>query len=89
MERLEPVRSHGWTWPDNGAGMHLLLRHRSGASVRRVAAASSLALALLSTYRTTPSRDDGLFLRFGALGMAALRAGAEELLAAISATKLP
>jgi len=81
VHELAPLAALGWTWPRNAAGMHLLVRHERGDYVRAVAAASSLELALLSSYRIARTSGDGLFLRFGALDAAGLRAGAEELVA--------
>ncbi|HUK86884.1 MAG TPA: hypothetical protein VLT85_04405 [Terriglobales bacterium] len=78
---LAPLTARGWTWSNNPAGMHLLVRHARGDYVRAVAVASPLDLALLSSYRVTPSRDDGLFLRFGALDPAGLQAGTAALVA--------
>ena len=82
VEGLKPLTTLGWMWSSNPAGMHLLLRHERGDYVRAVAAASSLDLALLSTYRAARTRDDGLFLRFGALDGTSLSAGAAALVAA-------
>jgi DNA-binding transcriptional MocR family regulator len=73
------MKALGWTWPANPAGMHLLLHHDEGRYVRAVARANGLDLALLSAYRQARSRDDGLFLRFGALDGPALMAGARTL----------
>jgi GntR family transcriptional regulator / MocR family aminotransferase len=81
VEGLAPLAALGWTWPRNPAGMHLLVRHGRGDYVRAVAAASPLELALLSSYRIARTSGDGLFLRFGALDAASLRAGTEELVA--------
>lgn len=81
VEGLAPLAALGWTWSNNSAGMHLLVRHQRGDYVRAVAAASSLDLALLSTYRVARTTDDGLFLRFGALDRASLRAGVTALVA--------
>ncbi len=78
---LAPLAARGWTWSSNPAGLHLLVRHPAGGSVRALAAASSLDLALLSAYRAQPARDDGLFLRFGGLDAASLRAGVAALVA--------
>jgi GntR family transcriptional regulator/MocR family aminotransferase len=78
---LIPMAAHGWTWPDNPAGMHLLVRHKRGEYVRQVARSSSLDLALLSRYRASRAQDDGLFLRFGALSPGGLQAGVEDLTA--------
>ena len=87
VEGLDPLAARGWRWPDNRAGLHLLLRHRSAGSVRAVAAASTLDLALLGSYRARPARDDGLFLRFGGLGMATLRAATAALVATVQKTR--
>lgn len=86
LEGLAPLAARGWTWSPNAAGMHLLLRHPQGKYVRAVAAASSLDLALLSSYRSARSCDDGIFLRFGALDTASLQAGIAALLAAVKKT---
>ena len=80
-ERLAPMKDCGWTWSNNSAGMHLLVRHKNGAYVRNVAKASPLDLALLSRYRAAYTHDDGLFLRFGALDEKTLHTAAEELVA--------
>jgi GntR family transcriptional regulator/MocR family aminotransferase len=81
---LGSLSAKGWTWSSNPAGFHLLLRHPAGHVVRRIAARSGLDLALLSSYRLRPALDDGLFLRFGGLSTAELRAAMPELLAAVS-----
>jgi GntR family transcriptional regulator/MocR family aminotransferase len=81
VEGLAPLAALGWTWSSNPAGLHLLVRHERGDYVRAVAAASSLDLALLSTYRVARTSDDGLFLRFGALDRASLTAGVTALVA--------
>jgi GntR family transcriptional regulator / MocR family aminotransferase len=78
-EGLAPLAACGWTWSSNPAGMHLLAAHERGAYVRAVAESSSLDLALLSSYRTARGRDDGLFLRFGALEPASLRSATAQL----------
>jgi hypothetical protein len=62
--------------------MHLLVRHERGEYARSVAKAGTLDLALLSRYRALRGRDDGLFLRFGALSPDRLQAGVEELVKA-------
>ena len=85
LEGLGPLASDGWTWSNNPAGVHLLIRHKSGKYVRGVARSSSLDLALLSSYRMVPGRDDGLFLRFGGLDEASLAAGIAAL---VRATKM-
>jgi len=76
---LSPMAADGWSWPSAPAGMHLLVTHPDGAYVRAVARASQLDLALLSSYRQLRRRDDGLFLRFGALDAPTLTAGAKAL----------
>jgi len=81
VEGLTPLAARGWAWSSNPAGLHLLVRHPAGDYVRAIAAASSLDLALLSSYRVGSARDDGLFLRFGGLGPASLRAGVAALVA--------
>ncbi len=88
VEGLAPLAALGWTWSNNPAGMHLLLRHKNGDYVRAVAAASSLDLALLSSYRATRAHGDGLFLRFGALDPPGLRAGVTALVAAARKSRL-
>jgi GntR family transcriptional regulator/MocR family aminotransferase len=80
VEGLAPMARLGWTWSSNAAGMHLLLGHRRGKYVRAVAQASRLDLALLSQYRMSRVRDDGLFLRYGALDFPALQSAMEELI---------
>jgi GntR family transcriptional regulator/MocR family aminotransferase len=79
-EGLVPAKSLGWTWSSNPAGMHLLIRHRSGVYVRSVVQSSRLDLALLSRYRVARVAEDGLFLRFGALDSSTLVTSVEELL---------
>lgn len=79
VEGIASMTKLGWTWSGNPAGMHLLVRHRRGEYVRSIAQASRLDLALLSRYRTTRLRDDGLFLRYGALDPSALQSGVQEL----------
>ena len=86
VEGLKSLTAQGWTWPDNPAGMHLMMSHKKGDYVRAVAATSSLDLALLSSYRVSQARDDGIFLRFGALDKASLQAGIDVL--ASSAKKM-
>ncbi|HET7840850.1 MAG TPA: PLP-dependent aminotransferase family protein, partial [Terriglobia bacterium] len=81
IESLAPLAQRGWSWSNNPAGMHLLVRHSNGERVRAVARASSLDLALLSSYRIQRAREDGLFLRFGALDTVGLEAGAATLVA--------
>ena len=79
VEGLAPTASLGWTWSNNAAGMHLLVRHRNGDYVRSVVQRSRLDLALLSRYRTARVREDGLFLRFGALDSSTLRTSVQQL----------
>ena len=83
LDGLEPLAARGWKWPQRPAGMHLMLRHADGRAVRKVAAASSLKLALLSSYRVSRASDDGLFLRFGGLDSDSLQAGIQKLVAEI------
>jgi len=86
---LSPLLHRGWTWSSNPAGLHLLVRHRDGRHVERVAArAPQLDLALLRAYRARPAPDDGLFLRFGSLDMASLREGVATLVEAERRTPL-
>ena len=87
LEGLAPLAAGGWTWPGNPAGMHLLVSHERGRYVRAVAASSSLDLALLHSYRVARARDDGLFLRFGALDAASLRDGVAALVATAGKVK--
>lgn len=87
VEGLAPIAVRGWTWSDNPAGMHLLVRHKRGEYVRTIAKTSSLDLALLSKYRAARAQDDGLFLRFGALGPESLQAGLDELIAVAKGNK--
>ena len=82
VDGLAPLAARGWTWPDHPVGMHMLARHARGEYVRKIARTSTLDLALLSRYRTARTRDDGLFLRFGALDAESLHAGIEELVVA-------
>lgn len=82
VEGFAPLAARGWTWSNNPAGMHLLVSHPTGDYVRAIAAASSLNLALLSSYRAASARDDGLFLRFGGLSPASLRVGVSSLVGA-------
>jgi len=62
--------------------MHLLLRHPDSAEVRGTAEASGLDLRRLNSYRQHAAKGDGLLLRFGGLGLPAIRAGVEQLVAA-------
>ena len=87
-EGLAPLAAGGWTLSSNPVGMHLLVAHENGAYVRAVAASSSLDLALVSSYRLARRRDDGLFLRFGALDPTTLQGAITELIRAAHRTKL-
>jgi len=87
--RLLPLAERGWSWSGNPAGLHLLVRHASGAQVRAVAGASGLELAYLSAYRSRRAADDGLLLRFGGLDLESVRAGARALVAAERASPTP
>ncbi len=87
VEALAPMKALGWTWPSATGGMHLLIRHVDGRYVRAVAGAEGLDLALLSTYRHARRRDDGLFLRFGALDGPALAAGGQMLVEAAASAR--
>ena len=84
---LAPLREQGWSWPANPVGLQIMLRHRDGAWVRRVARESGLELGLLNSYRSRPARDDGLFLRFGGLDLAQIRTGATALVEAAIAAR--
>ena len=79
---LAPLAARGWSLPENPVGLHVLLHHRDGALVRRVARASGLELGLLSSYRSRSARDDGLLLRFGGLNGAQIDSGTGALLRA-------
>jgi GntR family transcriptional regulator/MocR family aminotransferase len=79
---LEGLVARGWRWPDHPAGTHLLVTHENGEYARGVAAASSLDLTFLHSYRIRKSGDDGLLLRFAALDPASLGSGASALVAA-------
>ena len=80
---LAPLTDRGWSWPDNPVGLQIMLRHRDGTLVRRVARESGLDLGLLSSYRSRAARDDGLFLRFGGLSSAEIADGTAALLGAV------
>ncbi|HEY6842564.1 MAG TPA: PLP-dependent aminotransferase family protein [Thermoanaerobaculia bacterium] len=80
VDGLAPLAKRGWTWPDNPAGMHLLIRHASAAKARAIAQKSGLDLALLSSYRLRHESGDGLLLRFGGLDEAAIRLGIAKML---------
>ncbi|HEV2615237.1 MAG TPA: PLP-dependent aminotransferase family protein [Candidatus Acidoferrales bacterium] len=81
IEALSPLVACRWQCPTRPAGMHLVVRHQDGGLVRALAEASSLDLALLSSYRITRASGDGLFLRYGALEISSLQAGAASLVA--------
>jgi GntR family transcriptional regulator/MocR family aminotransferase len=80
LESLAPLAARGWTWPDNAAGLHLLIGHRDAAHVAALAARSPLELARLKSYRVTRARGDGLLLRYGGLDEGMLREGIAGLL---------
>ena len=80
MEGLAPLADYGWSWTKSPSGMHLLVRHRKGDLVRRIAKQSSMDLALLTAYRTERGLDDGLFLRYAALNMSAVKSASAALL---------
>jgi GntR family transcriptional regulator/MocR family aminotransferase len=82
IEDLAPLIDKGWTWSNNPAGMHLLVRHEDGRYVRNLARSSPLDLALLSSYCVARTSADGLFLRFGSLDSTSLREGTAALVAA-------
>jgi GntR family transcriptional regulator / MocR family aminotransferase len=81
-EGLTPLIDCGWTWESNTVGVQLLLRHPDTQEVQRTANASGLSLHLLNSYRHQPAQDDGLLLRFGGLGLPAIRDGVERLVSA-------
>ncbi|HET6179687.1 MAG TPA: PLP-dependent aminotransferase family protein [Candidatus Sulfotelmatobacter sp.] len=83
VEGLASLAACGWSWSNNLTGMHLLVRHKRGDLVRAVVKESFLDLSLLSFYRVARARDDGLFLRFGALDAASLQAGIAALVTAV------
>ena len=77
------LSARGWTWPQEAAGLHLLLRHDRAIHVRSVAAtAGELDLTLLGGYRLSRARGEGLFLRFAGLDVPTIERGAEILVAA-------
>lgn len=82
LAALNGLLEFGWSWPSNAGGMHVMVRHATAAYVRAVAARSGLDVALLSSYRLRPRSDEGVFLRFGALDLRQIAAGAEQLVAA-------
>jgi GntR family transcriptional regulator / MocR family aminotransferase len=86
VDALSTMAALGWTWPSSGGGMHLLLRHPDSRYVRRVARASGLDLALLSTYRAVGGSGDGVFLRFGGLDVRTIVDGASALSRAAGAS---
>jgi len=81
-EGLSPLAERGWTWEDDTVGVQILLRHRDAREVRRIAKASGLALHLISSYRQSPAKDDGLLLRFGGLSVPAIQTGIARLVEA-------
>jgi GntR family transcriptional regulator/MocR family aminotransferase len=80
MEGLAPLADYGWSWTKSPSGMHLLVRHRKGNLVRRIAKQSSMDLALLTAYRAKQGLDDGLFLRYAALNMSVVKSASAALL---------
>ena len=89
IKGLKTLVAHGWRWSDHPAGTHLLVTHENGEYARAVAAASSLDLTLLHTYRSAEASDDGLLLRFAALDPASLIHGAAALVSAASEVRTP
>ncbi len=83
-EGLAPLVGRGWTWEEQGAGMHILLRHPRSQEVRRTAQVSGLELRLLSSYRHKTAQGDGLLLRFGGLTIPTIRSGVKRLVSATS-----
>jgi GntR family transcriptional regulator/MocR family aminotransferase len=79
---IAPLSSCGWTWSEHSMGLQIMLHHPDAREVARTAKASGLALHLLSSYRQQPARGDGLLLRFGGLGVSAIRPGLEQLVSA-------
>jgi GntR family transcriptional regulator / MocR family aminotransferase len=80
VEGLASMAAQGWTWSENPTGLHLLIRHNRGHYVRAIVDRSDLDLALLSRYRKARTKEDGLFLRFGALSSLDIQEGIEELI---------
>jgi len=80
LEGLAPLADYGWSWTKSPSGMHLLIRHRKGNLVRRIAKQSPMDLALLTAYRAKQGLDDGLFLRYAALNMSAVKSASAALL---------
>jgi GntR family transcriptional regulator / MocR family aminotransferase len=80
VEGLASMAVQGWTWSENPTGLHLLIRHNRGHYVRAIVDRSDLDLALLSRYRKARTKEDGLFLRFGALSSLDIQEGIEELI---------
>ncbi len=86
IDGLAPLAARGWNWSANPAGMHLLARHPDGGYVRKVGQASALDVTLLGRYRVAKARQDGLFLRFGALDPESIEAGVQKLVRAAGCT---
>jgi len=84
-EALMPLTSQGWEWPANPVGLQIMLQHRDGALVRRVARRSGLDLRLLSDFRSAEGKGDGLLLRFGGLDRGQIQEGTTALLRAATA----
>ncbi len=79
---LSPLGAWGWKWPRNPAGMHLAICHRNSNYVRRTAHVAGIDVRPLSSYRVINDSGDGLFLRFGALDLPTIHAGARALVKA-------
>ncbi len=79
---IAPLSSSAWTWSEHAMGVQIMLHHPDAREVVRTANASGLALHLLSSYRQQTTRGDGLLLRFGGLGVPAIRRGLEQLVSA-------
>jgi GntR family transcriptional regulator/MocR family aminotransferase len=82
IEGLNPLTKLGWRTAATQAGMHLLIVHKNGRYVRKVAAESGLDLTTLGSYRAVRSRDDGLLLRFGGLSISDIERGCKQLVGA-------
>jgi len=66
--------------------MHLVITHRDGRYVRRVAQTSGLDVASLDSYRAAHTKEDGLVLRFGGLRITDIERGCRQL---VSAAQMP
>jgi GntR family transcriptional regulator/MocR family aminotransferase len=83
---LRPLEKLGWRCQGDGAGMHLVITHRDGRYVRRVAQTSGLDVASLDSYRAAHTKEDGLVLRFGGLRITDIERGCRQL---VSAAQMP